>query len=120
AVGAGPSPFASTGSGATVPAGVTTSVAGAGSGAPAGVAGAGAAGAATRAGAAAGMAATTSMTGFISGATRERASAAIMKRSGPGTEPRVTVPRNAAFWSTDDPSRISISFEADAVSPTIC
>ena len=43
-----------------------------------------------------------------------------MKRSVPGCEPRVTVPRGAAFWMRLAPSRISISFEDDTVSPITC
>ena len=43
-----------------------------------------------------------------------------MKRSLPGCEPRVTVPRGAAFCSNVDCSRSSISFEDEAVSPVIC
>ena len=38
----------------------------------------------------------------------------------PGCEPRVTVPRGVAFLSSVDCSRISISFDEDAVSPVIC
>ena len=43
-----------------------------------------------------------------------------MKRSVPGCEPRVTVPRSVAFCSSVDCSSSSISFDDDAVSPVIC
>src|SRR5690349_15160334 len=60
-----------------------------------------------------GNAATASSSGRDSGGVRGRTSAAIMKRSVLGIDPRVTVPRGAAFCNSFDCSRISISFEDD-------